>query len=88
MLIDNILQAGAIAGAIGAIFGTFILMLKYVVLNPLDRRIIEKTKQIQPEANGGKSLADVALGVARVERKIENVIKRVDNLEKNIGNLS
>ena len=54
-----------------------------MIVKPLDRRIIEKTQQIQPDANGGKSLADVALGIARVERKIENVIKRVDKLEKN-----
>ena len=83
MLISSILTAGQLAAAFTAIFTLFILIVKYMVVRPLDRRIIEKTQQIQPDANGGKSLADVALGIARVERKIENVIKRVDKLEKN-----
>jgi ubiquinone biosynthesis protein UbiJ len=85
MVIENIILSGQIAGAIGAIIGTLILILKYMVQKPLDKRIIEVTQQIQPDANGGKSLADVALGVARVERKVENVIKRVEKLEKSIA---
>ena len=31
--------------------------------------------------NGGKSLSDIASGVARVERKVETLNKRVDTLE-------
>jgi len=84
MVIQNIILSGQIAGAIGAIIGTFILIVKYVVQKPLDKRIIEVTKQIQPDANGGKSLADVALGIVRIERKVENVIKRVEKLEETI----
>jgi hypothetical protein len=85
MIVDNIILSGQIAGAIGAIIGTFILILRYMVQKPLDKRIIEVTKQIQPDANGGKSLADVALGIVRIERKVENVIKRVEKLEKTIS---
>jgi hypothetical protein len=82
MIVENIILSGQIAGAIGAIIATFILIVKYVVQKPLDKRIIEVTKQIQPDANGGKSLADVAAGVLRVERKLENIGKRVTHLEK------
>jgi hypothetical protein len=82
MIVENIILSGQIAGAIGAIIATFILIVKYVVQKPLDKRIIEVTKQIQPDANGGKSLADVAAGVLRVERKLENIGKRVTYLEK------
>jgi hypothetical protein len=85
MIVENIILSGQIAGAIGAIIATFILIVKYVVQKPLDKRIIEVTKQIQPDANGGKSLADVALGIVRFERKIENVIKRVEKLEESIS---
>jgi hypothetical protein len=85
MIVENIILSGQIAGAIGAIIATFILIVKYVVQKPLDKRIIEVTKQIQPDANGGKSLADVALGIVRIERKIENVIKRVEKLEESIS---
>jgi ubiquinone biosynthesis protein UbiJ len=84
MVINNILTAGQLAAAGSAIIAFSLLVVKYMIVKPLDRRIIEKTKQIQPDANGGKSLADVALGVARVERKVENVIKRVDRLEKKV----
>jgi F0F1-type ATP synthase membrane subunit b/b' len=83
MLINSILTVGQLAAASTAILTFLLLVMKYMIVKPLDRRIIEKTQQIQPDANGGKSLADVALGIARVERKIENVIKRVDKLEKN-----
>jgi hypothetical protein len=82
MIVQNIILSGQIAGAIGAIIGTFILILRYMVQKPLDKRIIEVTREIQPNANGGKSLADVAAGVLRVERKLENIGKRVTHLEK------
>jgi hypothetical protein len=85
MIVENILTAGQIAGAIAAIIGAIVLVGKYVVQKPLDKRIIEVTKQIQPDANGGKSLADVALGIVRIERKVENVIKRVEKLEETIA---
>jgi F0F1-type ATP synthase membrane subunit b/b' len=84
MIVENILTAGQIAGAIGAIMGTLLLILKYVFYRPLVKIIKDTTRQIQPETNGGKSLSDVALGIARVERKIENVSKRVEKLEEKL----
>jgi F0F1-type ATP synthase membrane subunit b/b' len=84
MLLENILTAGQIAGAIGAIIGTVLLILKYFFYKPLVKLIKDTTRQIQPETNGGKSLSDVALGIARVERKVESVIKRVERLEENL----
>jgi F0F1-type ATP synthase membrane subunit b/b' len=85
MIVENIILSGQIAGAIGAIIGTILLILKYAFYKPLVKIIKDVTRQIQPDANGGKSLADVALGVARVERKVENVIKRVENLEESLS---
>ena len=82
MIIENIILSGQIAGAIGAIIGTVLLILKYAFYKPLVKIIKDVTQQIQPDANGGKSLADVASGVLRVERKLENIGKRVAHLEK------
>jgi F0F1-type ATP synthase membrane subunit b/b' len=82
MIIENIILAGQIAGAIGAIIATVLLILKYAFYKPLVKIIKDVTKEIQPDANGGKSLADVAAGVLRVERKLENMGKRVARLEK------
>jgi ubiquinone biosynthesis protein UbiJ len=84
MLVNNFITVGQLAAAATAIISFILVFMKYIIAKPLDKRIIEVTKQIQPDANGGKSLADVALGVARVERKVENVIKRVDRLEKKV----
>lgn len=46
---------------------------KIFVLNPLKAYIKEQTYPIQPNANGGKSLPDIAVTVTRIETKVDNV---------------
>lgn len=46
---------------------------RWFIVAPLKRYIAEQTHPIQPDANGGKSLPDVAVTLARVETKIDNV---------------
>jgi hypothetical protein len=82
MIIDNILLLGQISMAISAFIGLILLVGKYAFYRPIVRIIKDVTREIQPNANGGKSLADVAAGVLRVERKLENIGKRVAHLEK------
>jgi len=81
---DFIIRAGQIAGALSAIGAVFYVIVKYVFMNPIQNYIDLRTHQIQPNTNGGKSLSDVALGIQRVERKVENLGKRVDNLENTL----
>jgi len=83
-LIDYILLIGQVSMAITAIGALLIASHRYLVVRPIQRSIAEHTSLIQPGANGGKSLPDIALGIKRVESKIEGLSKRVDTLEKSI----
>jgi hypothetical protein len=83
-LIDYILLVGQVAMAITAVGALLIASHRYIVVKPIQRTIAEHTSLIQPGANGGKSLPDVALGIQRVEIKIEGLSKRVDTLEKTL----
>lgn len=46
---------------------------RWLIVQPLKRYIEQQTHPIQPNANGGKSLPDVAVAIARVETKLDNV---------------
>jgi hypothetical protein len=46
---------------------------RWFIVTPLKRYIEQQTHPIQPDANGGKSLPDVAVAIARVETKLDNV---------------
>jgi F0F1-type ATP synthase membrane subunit b/b' len=81
---EAIIMGGQIAGALSAIGGVVFVIAKYAIVRPITNYIDSRTEQIQPWKNGGKSLTDVALGIARVERKIENLGKRVDTLENTL----
>lgn len=78
---NGIIMAGQLAGALSAIGAVVFVIVKYAVVKPIQTYIDLRTYQIQPHANGGKSLSDVALGIQRVERKVETLNKRVDTLE-------
>jgi F0F1-type ATP synthase membrane subunit b/b' len=81
---NTIIMAGQVAGALSAIGAVVFVIVKYAVVKPIQTYIDLRTYQIQPGANGGKSLSDVALGIQRVERKVENLGKRVDALENTL----
>ena len=83
-LIDYILLIGQVSMAITAIGALLIASHRYIVVKPIQRSIAEHTSLIHPGSNGGKSLPDIALGIQRVESKIEGLSKRVDTLEKSI----
>jgi hypothetical protein len=78
---EAIIMAGQIAGALSAIGAVVFVVVKYAVVRPIQNYIDLRTHQIQITSNGGKSLPDIALGIQRVERKIETLNKRVDTLE-------
>ena len=79
-----IIMTGQLAGALSAIGAVVFVIVKYAVVRPIQTYIDLRTHQIQPETNGGKSLSDVALGIQRVERKVENLNKRVNTLENTL----
>ena len=81
---EAIIMGGQIAGALSAIGGVVFVIAKYAIVRPIQNYIDARTEQIQLTSNGGHSLTDVALGVARVERKVENISKRVNTLENTL----
>ena len=46
---------------------------QWIIVRPMKAWIKEMTYPIQPNANGGKSLPDVAVTVGRIETKIDNL---------------
>lgn len=78
---DLIVDAGAVATALAAVCGVLYAVVRWGVLKPLDRRIQEATRQIQPDANGGLSLADVAKQTAAMSAQLELLRERFENLE-------
>jgi hypothetical protein len=81
---EAIIMGGQIAGALSAIGGVVFIIAKYAIVRPITNYIDASTVQIQKNTNGGRSLSDVALGIARVERKIELISKRVEILENTL----
>ncbi len=81
---EAIIMAGQVAGALSAIGGVVFIIAKYAIVRPITKYIDARTIQIQHKSNGGRSLTDIAFGVARVERKIEVISKRVETLENTL----
>ena len=67
----------AILGAV-TLLGLFV---RFIVLLSLKAYIKEQTYPIQPNANGGKSLPDIADTVRRIDHRLESIERRVMRLE-------
>ena len=76
MLLLNCTHIGF--SAIGAVV---FVIVKYVVVKPIQNYIDKATYPISPLANGGKSLPDVIRAIKRVETKLEKIDGRVQTLE-------
>jgi len=54
--------------------GILTVLVKWFVVNPLKHFIKEQTYPIQPTANGGRSLPDIARTVDRIEKRLDEHI--------------
>jgi hypothetical protein len=54
--------------------GILSVLVKWFVVNPLKNFIKEQTYPIQPTANGGRSLPDIARAVDRIEKRLDEHI--------------
>jgi hypothetical protein len=70
--------ATAILSIVALVYGSF----RFFVLRPLDARIKDATKQIQPGANGGQSLTDVNKKVDRLAKSVDDLGHRLDRIEE------
>lgn len=76
---DQIVAWGQVAGALATILGLATLIVRTVILKPLKSYIKELTYPIQPTANGGKSLPDIA---GRVEALHDLLAMHIDTHHK------
>jgi hypothetical protein len=79
--VSGVLTAGQYATATLAIVGLISVLFRFFVLLPLKAYIKEATYPISPNANGGKSLADVADTVRRIDHRLDSVERRLIRLE-------
>jgi len=74
--VDNaIIHIGQIAGALIAILTLGGILVKWGIVKPIKAYIDQMTYSIQPHANGGKSLPDIADAVHRLEEKLDKHIE-------------
>ena len=78
----SIQTAGEWATSLLAILGLVGLVFRFLVLLPLKAYIKEVTYPIQSNANGGKSLPDVAMNVQKIHERLDTLENRLDTLEK------
>jgi hypothetical protein len=81
---SQIILAGQIAGAILAIVTLAGVGIKWGILKPIKMYIDKATYQIQPGANGGKSLPDAIAAIKKIDKKLDIIDDRVNRLEAKI----
>lgn len=71
----NLQDASSIIGIIATLITIFTVIGKWLIVTPLKNYIKEQTYPIHPAANGGRSLADVARTVNRIEKALDEHIQ-------------
>jgi hypothetical protein len=77
----GIIELGQYAAAITAILILAGTSIKWGIVKPIKAYIDQATYPIHPESNGGRSLADVANTVNRIENKLHDVDDRLIAVE-------
>lgn len=78
----GILELGQYAAALSAIAVLFGMAIKWAIVKPIKAYIDQATYQIHPEANGGRSLSDVAQTVNRIETRLNDLDYRLNSIEE------
>lgn len=81
---DLIKEWGAVAAAITAILLLGGLVFRHLVYRPLVRLIDDRTAQIQPTANGGKSLPDAIRILNHLERRQSDIAAKLEAVENQL----
>jgi hypothetical protein len=82
MSLENV---ASIVGIISTSITVIIVLGKWLVVLPLKNFIEEQTHPIQPHANGGKSLSDVAKNVIEIKASLESLGHQVDKIENRLN---
>lgn len=77
-----ILELGQYAAALSAIAVLLGMFIKWAIVKPIKAYIDTATYALHPEANGGRSLNDVAQAVHRIESNLKDVDYRLNSIEE------
>jgi len=77
----NLENFASVVGIISTTITVVVILGKWLVVLPLKNFIEEQTHPIQPNANGGKSLADVARTTIEIKTALEGLTHIVDKIE-------
>jgi hypothetical protein len=77
-----ILELGQYAAALSAIAVLLGMFIKWAIVKPIKAYIDTATYALHPDANGGKSLADVAATVNRIESNVKDLDYRLNSIEE------
>lgn len=80
----SILVIAQYAAALTTIAGAVGLFVKWVVVKPIKAYIDQATYALHPDANGGKSLADVSRTVNRIESNLKDLDYRLNSIEEHV----
>ena len=83
-LADTIKEWGAVAAAISAMILLGGLVFRHLVYRPLVRLIDERTREIQPTANGGKSLPDAIRILEKLEERQSIIKTQIETVERQL----
>ena len=78
----GLIELGQYAGAIMAILILAGTAIKWGIVKPIKAYIDTATYPIHPESNGGRSLADVANTVNRIESHVKDLDYRLNSIEE------
>lgn len=81
---EQIIMAGQLAGALSAIGAVVYVIVKYAVVRPIQNYIDKATYQIQPFANGGKSLPDLVKLVSYINARLDTLETRIQAIESQV----
>jgi len=80
----GLIELGQYAGALSAIALLAGMAIKWGIVKPIKAYIDTMTYPLQPHANGGKSLPDIAATVNRIESKLSEVDDRLVAVENHV----
>lgn len=70
-----------VLSAISTSIAILTVLGKVFIVTPLKNLIREQTRPIQPNANGGRSLPDVARATSEIKATLDSLINQIDRVE-------
>jgi hypothetical protein len=70
-----------IVSLVSTSIGILTVLGKWLIVSPLKNLIREQTYPIQPNANGGKSLPDIARATIEIKSSLEALTHQIDRVE-------